>query len=500
MAVFPDRRANDVYLVSADAPGCGSSTLAQGLTAELGDDVHLVLVGQKLRQILGVTDEASMGAKLSEINDPHSFDPVIYGDLPDDKTCIVEGKLATTVGPQFIDTDSRRITSIDLTCPPLIGAKRILQREGVTFPTLMQTDAGRDLLLGRLSMLEQRAAHDLELRDKISDPDGPGSNVTRLTFDTSQFSTKEIVDQISGNPGFEGEVTDWELRSVRETMASLASLHIQLDGKVHPTDVLHYEHQFGRMRYCLDRLGVILDPVGIAEVRHDLKNAIIDCWFGLMMKEAPRFFKKPDGTTILDNESRAWTPEFYKIGEAWPILSGMLKDKSILDPFAGAGTLVNLLVARNIPSEAVLSDIAYEGGKPVDKEGHTYMPKLNGQIAQMLFDDLPSWYKPDFSPIKGYVTASANRLPFADDSFDYVVADPPYGKNCASGGLGLLLGSMPNFNRVARNGSLLMVPMDWVKEIRDSGYNVRQLTNDVSRGHSKLPVCYILVEKDTNQP
>jgi 16S rRNA G966 N2-methylase RsmD len=244
----------------------------------------------------------------------------------------------------------------------------------------------------------------------------------------------------------------------------------------------------------MDRLSVMTHPAGIAEVRATLKKSIADCWFGLMMKEAPRFFADEEGKPIIDKDSKSWTPEFYKVAEGWPVLSSLLKDKKILDPFAGAGTLINLLVARNIPESAVMSDIAYNGGKPVDKEGHTYLPVLNNQISQLLFDNLPSWYKPDFTPIRGYVTASANQLPLKDNAFDYVVADPPYGRNCATGGIGLLLGSINEFNRVATEGSILMVPVDWVKEISAAGHNVTLLTKDVSRGHSKLPVCYILVE------
>jgi 16S rRNA G966 N2-methylase RsmD len=345
-------------------------------------------------------------------------------------------------------------------------------------------------------MINRRASHDKDLRGKIESENSAFDNLMHYRIDTSKASTSEIIEYFTGTANFADRVPEWEAQALRETLATLAHLHVMLDGTVHPNDVTHFEHQFESIRFNMDRLSVMTHPTGIESVRGDLKKAITDCWFGLMMKEAPRFFSNAEGDTTLDTESQSWTPEFYKIAEGWPVLSTLLKDKQILDPFAGAGTLINLLVARNIPESAVLSDIAFSGGKPVDKEGHTYLPALNNQISQLLFDNLPSWYKPDFTPIKGYVTANANKLPLKDDCIDYVVADPPYGKNCATGGIGLLLGSISEFNRVAREGSVLMVPVEWVKEIEAAGHTVTLLTKDVSRGHSKLPVCYILIESN----
>jgi cytidylate kinase len=497
-------KENPVFLISADLPGCGSTTLTRGIaeniTAIYGVEPHVIQIGNALRETLGVTNEAELQARLKEINDPHAFDPQFYGDLPQDRPCIIDGKLATTVGPQYIDLNDRPVISIDLTSQPLVSAKRVLQREGQQFSDIFRVQDGGAALLGRLAMIERRSAHDMQMRGIVETEDGEDSNiddgVMKYRIDTSNVSTTEVIEYFTGTANFAEHVPEWEFQALRETLATLAHLHIMLDGKVHPIDVTHFEHQFESIRYNMDRLGVMTHPIGIQEVRANLKKAITDCWFGLMMKEAPRFFSNADGETSIDSDSPKWTPEFYKIAEGWPILSTMLKDKEILDPFAGAGTLMNLLVARNVPKSAVLSDIAFIGGVPLDAEGHTYLPGLNTQISQLLFDNLPSWYKPDFTPIKGHVTASANKLPIKDNAVDYIVADPPYGKNCASGGIGLLIGSIREFNRVAREGSILMVPIEWMKEIEAAGYSVIQLTKDVSRGHSKLPVCYILIESD----
>ena len=488
---------NPVFLVSADLPGCGSTTLVKGLAeriaSEYATEPHVIQIGNALREALGVTNEVELQQRLEEIGDPQSFDPQFYGDLPNDRPCIIDGKLATEVGPQYIDPESRPIIKINLTSQPLVSAKRVLQREGSQFSDIFRAQDDGAALLAQLAMIRRRASHDSDMRDTVR-TDEVTDNTFEYRIDTSKVSITEIIEYFTGTANFNAEVPEWEFQALRETLATLAQLHIMLDGTVHPNDVTHFEHQFGSIRYNMDRLSVMTHPAGIAEVRADLKKSITDCWFGLMMKEAPRFFADKEGTPIIDTDSKSWTPEFYKIAEGWPILSSLLKDQKILDPFAGAGTLINLLVARNIPESALLSDIAFNGGKPVDKEGHTYLPVLNNQISQLLFDNLPSWYKPDFSPIQGYVTANANQLPIRDDSFDYVVADPPYGRNCATGGIGLLLGSINEFNRVATKGSILMVPVEWVKEISAAGHVVTQLTKDVSRGHSKLPVCYILVE------
>jgi 16S rRNA G966 N2-methylase RsmD len=269
---------------------------------------------------------------------------------------------------------------------------------------------------------------------------------------------------------------------------------------MHPNDRGHFEYQYQSIRYNAERLTTMLDPTGIADLRAQLKKSITDCWFGLMMKQTPRFFKDQEGNIELDTISHGWTPEYYKIAEGWPMLSNRLKGKSILDPYAGPGTLTHLLVARGIPSEVLLSDISYEGGRPLNDKGHVYASKENSQMTQVLFDDLPSWYKPDFSPISQRLTADSRNMDhLKDNAVDYVVTDPPYGKNYSEGSLGLLLGSIPEFDRVSREGSILMVPVEWTRQIRDAGFNITLLTGDVSRGHSKLPVCYIHVHPLTGR-
>jgi len=215
-----------------------------------------------------------------------------------------------------------------------------------------------------------------------------------------------------------------------------------------------------------------------------------------MMKNTPRFFRNPEGKVLIDDKSQTWTPEFYKIAEAWPIMTRMLKDKVILDPFAGAGTLANLLASRGIPSKIYVSDIAYEGGVPLDDEKSVYATDLNRQMYEVLFDDLPSWYKPNHSAIQEPITADVRNIPLFDKSVDYVVTDPPYDKNHKGGGVELLMSALGEMTRVAKRGCILLVPEHWLPILEKEGYNIRQMTKDVSNGISGFPTCYIFIDSN----
>jgi len=240
----------------------------------------------------------------------------------------------------------------------------------------------------------------------------------------------------------------------------------------------------------------MLDPRGIETVRADLRKTIIDAWSSIMMKNTPRFFRNPEGKVLIDDKSQTWTPEFYKIAEAWPIMTRMLKDKVILDPFAGAGTLANLLASRGIPSKIYVSDIAYEGGVPLDDEKSVYATDLNRQMYEVLFDDLPSWYKPNHSAIQEPITADVRNIPLFDKSVDYVVTDPPYDKNHKGGGVELLMSALGEMTRVAKRGCILLVPEHWLPILEKEGYNIRQMTKDVSNGISGFPTCYIFIDSN----
>lgn len=492
-------RDNPVILISANLPGCGASTLAEMLgeqiSADMGVNAHTRYIGQELRRLHGANNDEELRAILSKIDDPEKYDAEIYAGLPTDVPCIFEGKLATTAGPKFLEDPERPIIAVDLVSRSLFSAKRISTREGALMADLF-SETPEDGLLEKLQGVQERAAHDNGLRQRLGGTAAKAEvlNVTEHTFDTSKMSAREVIDVLTGSTERLDHVPEWELKALMDTLKTLTILGLETRASMLPQDRTHFEHQLESIGYHIDRLGMTLNAQGLEQIRADLKKSIIDCWFGLMLKKTPRFLEEAEsGDISYDTVSHKWSPEYYKIAEGWPTLSTMLKDKVVLDPYAGAGTLMNLLVARGIPKQAILSDISYPGGDTVDGNGH-YSPILNAQAAQILFDELPSSYKPDFDPIIGYVTADARELPYVDDSVDYVFADPPYGKNKPGAGMGVVFGSLAEFNRVAREGSILMVPTSWVDEIEGAGYSVKQLTGDVSGGKSGLPVCYVLVE------
>jgi len=119
-------------------------------------------------------------------------------------------------------------------------------------------------------------------------------------------------------------------------------------------------------------------------------------------------------------------------------------------------------------------------------------------VSRLLFDDLPSWYKPDLNVADGYVTSDARALPFADDSVDYIFTDPPYGKNLNHAGIGTFYGSISEMNRVSRIGSMVLIPVSWLSELDEAGIVYTQLTKDVSKGTSNFPVCYVMLESSQN--
>lgn len=490
---------NPVILISGNLPGTGASTLAEGLHKALSDrgsDVYIRFVGKAIRESLGVSNDEELSVQLDKINDPEIFDKNIYSDLPEDRTCIIEGKLATTAGPRFIDGSKRPTILINLTSSPLFSAKRILDRDGKPLEILFG-ESPDQVIIEQLTRIKYRSEHDDSLRKAIKTVSGKSEEpvlTQELNYDTSKFSAEEVISDVLGTKGYEDHAPDWEFAALNKTIRTLMLVGFDLRKTMNPQDKAHYNHQMENINHNMDRLSINLYPDALNKIRSNLKKAIIDCWFGLMLKRTPRFFVDIETNELeYDTESHSWSPEYYKIAEGWPFLSILLKDKTILDPFAGAGTMMNLLVARGIPKGTIYSDIAYRGGPGVNGSKRWYDPVLNTQASQLLFDNLPSWYKPDFSKPRGYITADAKKLPLSDNSVDYVFADPPYGKNLDGPGIGVLFGCLNEFKRVAKEGSIFMIPIDWLADIKASGIDFKQLTRDVSGGNSKFPVCYVLI-------
>lgn len=486
-----------VYLLSADMPGCGMSTLAKGLTRHLGEDTLHVNVSEAVRRTVGGTTEAILGARAAQIPDPLSFDAPYYEDLPKEQICIVEGKLATTVGPRVIA--ERALVLVDLTSHPFISAKRVTEREiGGRFSWLSVFGRGgeeaSDRLLENYALVNERRDRDFEMRAKLvrSSPSVIGRIAGRHTFNTTAFSPDEVVMRLleTGNP--KTEVFDWELEAVEDTLDDMTIVGRKFRDRLNDSDRRQHDHSREAVEYEVKRLALHKTPEAIAKIRLGLRDAIVDSWASLVMKGSPRFYQDGDGAISLDTTSLRWTPEFYKIANAWPILSGMLKGKEILDPFAGAGTLTNMLAGRNIPKKIYVSDIAYHEGSPLDDDGHLYMPEMNRMMWVSFFDRLPSWYRPNSTPIEEPKTADARLLPFEDKSIDYIVTDPPYDKNHSGGGIHLLQQVLPEFARVTKEGSIMLLPLAWVDELKKKlPYKVKVMTTDLSGGLSNFPTCYV---------
>ncbi|HEY1085167.1 MAG TPA: hypothetical protein VGE34_00390 [Candidatus Saccharimonadales bacterium] len=492
---------NPVFLVSAALPGCGQSTIASMLAGKIhertGEEPGHIDIGKELRKLLDVKNEADFIEKLAQIEDPTIFDPRIYGQVVgDDRPYVVDGKLATTAGPPHLG--DRAVVTIDLESNFLRSAKRISGREGEGFLDYLRSSERHERLLGRMAAIIARAQHDMGQREKLGESSNNENVIQSLAIDTSRWSSAELTDHLAGErTDYEQFVPGWEMDALRTTQATLAYLHEVFGSDMNANDEKHFRFHADNIRYNTDRLSTMLDPEGIDNVRNELKKAITDSSFSLLLKKMPRFFDGADGGLVLDTVSHKWTPEYYKVAEAWPFLSKRLKGKAIHDPFAGAGTLMNLLAARNIPKKISMSDLSFPGGMPLGDrskgEEFFYNIKANRDMASTLFDDLPSWYKPDFSSIDEdkIFTSDAGKLQLEDNSVDYIVADPPYGKNFKDGGIGLLLGCLDEFLRVSRDGCILMVPEDWIGHLKDYGCEMTKLTEDVSRGSSSIPVCYV---------
>lgn len=503
---------NPVFLISGELPGTGSTSVAEQITSVIHQHSGILPFkrnfGEEMKHYLNVHNEAELSKALDEIPNPQLFDEQFYTDVPADRPAVLEGKLATRLGPEYL-TDGRPLVRVSLTAAELFSAKRILAREGYGIESIFGVYDRRpsELIIEYLEHIHDRKKHDDEMRDALPTRlSVPAERMKDYQIDTSHFLAQEVAARIITGEDFTGHVPDWELQRLREANGKLMQISALMEGNILPQDREHIRHQIETITYHTNRLEVILHPDGIAKVRHELRKSIVDCWFGLMMKRIPRFFttdntESGERKLIFDSESHTWSPEYYKVAEAWPVLSSLLKDKTVLDPFAGAGSFLNLLVARGIVHEANYTDIAYKGGKPINGRRELYVPKLNMEAAQLLFDDLPSWYKPNFGLVNTIEQADAQHLPFEDDSVDYVCTDPPYGKNCDPGGLGITLGSLDECLRVARSGAIMMVPLRWLDDLKNFGnIRVEELTGDISRGTSGLPVCYVRITRAADNP
>jgi len=495
---------NTVYLVSADMPGCGSSTLANGIASELQTPPPRS-IGKYLRDELAVGDEVSLSQQLSQISDPRAFDQQFYAGISDGSPFVIDGKLATTVGPAYLDSN-KPFASVDLTSHPLISAKRITQRERkISNGELIFDTDNLEQMLENYKLVLGRISHDGAMRlEALGNLPPVRPPMHRHLIDTSRHSPPEVLGiALEKSDDFQLAAPDWEHEAIAAGIqdltyardALMAIDHAKLESQK------HFAHNLEGIKYKSDLLELMVGNRALASLRDDLRELFIGCWSSLLLKHSPRFYQDDDGILSLDQQSTKWTPEYYKIAVAFPFLDTAIRDSVILDPFAGAGTLANLIATRH-PKKIFTTDLSYVGGESIDQENtRFYDPRANQRLWESMFDRLPSWYRPDHSASESPVAADIHNLPFEDDSMDYIITDPPYGINCANGGgVDLLLESLPEMKRVTKNGIYLLMPTSWLDELSGK-VDFEQLTGDVSHGRSSIPTCYILInsrKEDSN--
>lgn len=490
----PEEGTQPVYLISGELPGCGSTTVARELGERLlrttGLQPEVIYFGERVRQLLGVRTEAELKEALGRVPDPAAFDAQIYTDIPNDRPVVIEGKLATQIGPEHIQ--DRPVHAVSLTVHPFQSAVRVMHREGTPYENMFG-HAEQEEFVEYFRQISGRAEHLAELRRDATRADPVEyPNMETITIDTTDLPFKEVADQILGDAeGSESKSSD--LDGVNAFAAKLMTFAIRLNGyHQNALDREHFEYNFKNLRYQLQRLSINHSDKAVELLQEDIRGTVIDSTFSLFMRSVPRFYRRGEDDTIaIDGSSVKWTPEFYKIAMAMPALKTILAGKTILDPFGGAGSLMFYLAAKEIPETVICSDICYKGGASLDDERTSYDPDLNQQSITALFASLPSWCRPHFDRIKGFVTADAMRLPMTDNAVDMIVGDPPYGVNCAQGSEHTLVLALPELLRVSREGILSMVPSAWVPALERSNYTVQRLTDDLSLGTSNLPTCYV---------
>ena len=131
-------------------------------------------------------------------------------------------------------------------------------------------------------------------------------------------------------------------------------------------DGAHFRENIDAVAYNLtERLYATLNAPALEDIRGNIRNMLTHATFALLLKKMPRFIRhRLTNAVELDTASQKWTPEYYKMMVGWQTIKSWLKDKSVLDPFAGAGTFVNVLTARGVVKKATFGDISYVGGTP----------------------------------------------------------------------------------------------------------------------------------------
>jgi 16S rRNA G966 N2-methylase RsmD len=215
------------------------------------------------------------------------------------------------------------------------------------------------------------------------------------------------------------------------------------------------------------------------------------CLLAWQTKKLPRYLISDKGEIIIDNLSGPlWSPAFYRIEASLQHLETKLKGKTVLDPFAGSGSMIHTLMSLNIPTKVFLNDICYQGGKPIHTDRNKcyfYYPELNLEEYKKIFHKHRSYIKepPLFNQeIRYSCFDTSGTIPYKTGQFDWIFTDPPYGRSMGKDMHNLLINCLPEMTRVTRNGVLAIIPEHWIPIINNTKkYHVDNLTGTLA--HAK---------------
>lgn len=217
-------------------------------------------------------------------------------------------------------------------------------------------------------------------------------------------------------------------------------------------------------------------------IKHDVVMFIL----GVYWKRLPRWLEQ-NGVKVPDDRSIKYSPSFFKLAESWDVLNNLLGDQSILDPFAGSGSLAQFIDMTIATSQITCSDIHY--GSSIS---YSYLPEDNYREYVKLFSKLPTKYQLSASKINGYFFQDATDLSFPSNSFDYVITDPPYGVELEEG-FETFNNSLDELIRVTTKGVLAIVPNTWLGEkVLNEKSSIEVLLPSLGKDDAIIPTSLVL--------
>lgn len=229
-------------------------------------------------------------------------------------------------------------------------------------------------------------------------------------------------------------------------------------------------------------------------------QSLIHCILAWQTKRLPRHLIDSSGATHPDTFSAQWSPGFYRLHLAMNQLQERLQGSTVLDPFAGSGSMMNTLMALDIPESVTLNDIGYIPGSPIGSingKSFYYHPQANRDEYTHLFSQYQaSIPMPNFDKVEDCTSADVGEgLPFKNNAFDWVFTDPPYGRALGQVGVERFLHYLPEILRVSRNGALLLIPECWLAIIDETGtYAVENLTGTLAHKRTTFKTVVALVQ------